>query len=165
MVCACSGDLQTAIRAKADIFESDTMYGAVFPRWLSIGHIFAVQALGWAYDRLKQELKAKGDLTENRAEADPTARLPGFKTVFDLRHRCFAGGGGRNPDALVDSWLKVLRSILPIVVQVLPAEEYQVVRSTEHTDSVAKKTKGLIAGLQILQSSFEDLRKLLKPLK
>jgi hypothetical protein len=65
----------------------------------------------------------------------------------------------------VDAWAKALRSILPIIVQGLPAEEYQVVRSTEHTEAVAKKTKGLVAGLQILQSGFEDLRKLLKTTK
>jgi hypothetical protein len=59
MLCAFSGDLQTAIRAKADIFESDVTYSAVFPRSLSIGHIFAVQTSGWAYDRLKQDLKAR----------------------------------------------------------------------------------------------------------
>jgi hypothetical protein len=62
MLCAFSGDLQTAIRAKADIFESDVTYNKVFPSSLSIGHIFAVQTLGWAYDRVKQELKAKSDL-------------------------------------------------------------------------------------------------------
>lgn len=62
MLCAFSGDLQTAIRAKADIFESDDTYNKVFPGSLSIGHIFAVQTLGWAYDRVKQELKAKSDL-------------------------------------------------------------------------------------------------------
>src|SRR5438045_7417335 len=59
MLCAFSGDLQTAIRAKSDIFESDVTYNKVFPVSLSIGHIFAVQTLGWAYDRVKQELKAK----------------------------------------------------------------------------------------------------------
>ena len=66
------------------------------------------------------------------------------------------------PESVVEAWVRVLRSILPIIVQGLPAEEYQVVRSTEHTESVAKKTKGLIAGLDIIQSSFEDLRQTLK---
>jgi hypothetical protein len=61
--------------------------------------------------------------------------------------------------------LKALKSIVPIIVQSLPAEEYQVVRSTDHTDSVAKKTKGVIAGIEMLQSSFEDIRKLLKPVQ
>ena len=51
------------------------------------------------------------------------------------------------------------------MIQNLPAEEYRVVRSTEYTESVAKTTKGVVAGLQILQSSFEDLRKLLKPVR
>jgi AIPR protein len=61
MLCAFSGDLQTAIRAKADIFESDATYNKVFPGSLSIGHIFAVQTLGWAYDSVKKELKSKSD--------------------------------------------------------------------------------------------------------
>src|SRR5213075_41316 len=61
MLCAYSGDLQTAIRAKADIFESDVTYNRVFPQTLSIGHIFLVQTLGWAHDRIKKELKAKSD--------------------------------------------------------------------------------------------------------
>jgi len=65
----------------------------------------------------------------------------------------------------VDAWVKVLRSTLPIMVQNLPAEEYQVVRSTEHTESVAKATKGVVAGTEILQTSFQDLRKLLKPIQ
>jgi hypothetical protein len=78
--------------------------------------------------------------------------------AFEVRDQLITA----QPDLTVDAWVKVLKSILPIVVQVLPAEEYQVVRSTEHTDSVAKKTKGLIAGLQIIQSSFDDLRHILK---
>lgn len=70
-----------------------------------------------------------------------------------------------NGKQAVDAWVKALKSILPIMVSNLPAEEYQVVRSTEHTESVAKTTKGLVAGLQILESSFAGLRKLLKPVQ
>jgi hypothetical protein len=69
-------------------------------------------------------------------------------------------GGGKQA---VDAWVRVLRAMLPIVVQSLPAEEYQVGRSTEHTDAVARTTKGIIAGFQELQSSFADLRALLTP--
>jgi hypothetical protein len=65
----------------------------------------------------------------------------------------------------VDAWVKVLRSTLPIISQNLRAEEYQVVRSTEHTEAVAKATKGVVAGAEVLQTSFEDLRKLLKPVQ
>jgi hypothetical protein len=62
----------------------------------------------------------------------------------------------------MDAWVKVLRSILPVMVQNLPAEEYQVVRSTEHTSTVSKATKGVVAAAEV-QNSFADLRKLLKP--
>jgi len=49
------------------------------------------------------------------------------------------------------------------MVQFLPqnTDEYQVVRSTEHTQAVAKATKGVVAGVPVLQSSFTDLRSLL----
>jgi hypothetical protein len=186
MVCAFSGDLQTAIRAKADIFESDTTYNAVFPRSISVGHIFAVQTLGWAFDLLKQELKAKvnsRNMTEIEQRQLRLIDFPASKQflicVAGALREEIAGTKVSEPKALelkqefitadsgvaVDAWAKALRSILPIIVQGLPAEEYQVVRSTEHTEAVAKKTKGLVAGLQILQSGFEDLRKLLKTTK
>jgi hypothetical protein len=47
-LCAFGGDLQTAIRAKADIFETEAIYNRVFPAAISTGHIFAVQTLSWA---------------------------------------------------------------------------------------------------------------------
>ena len=184
MLCAFSGDLQTAIRAKADIFESDATYNKVFPHSLSIGHIFSVQTLGWAYDSLKQELKAKSDLGTMTEIEQRQLRLLDFPAskqflisivgalreeiagtrltepkAFELKPE-YISPGGKQPR---EAWIKVLKSILPIIVQSLPAEEYQVVRSTEHTASVAKTTKGLVAGLQILQTSFDDLRALLKP--
>jgi AIPR protein len=186
MLCAFGGDLQTAIRAKADIFESDVAYNKVFPTSLSIGHIFAVQTLGWAYDRVKQDLKAKSDAGSMTDIEQRQLRLldyPASKQflicvvgalreeiagtklsepkTLELKQDFITAGG----EQAVDAWMKVLKSVLPIMVQSLPAEEYQVVRSTEHTESLAKTTKGVVAGLQILQSSFEDLRKLLKPVQ
>ena len=62
----------------------------------------------------------------------------------------------------VDAWLKVLKSILPIMVSNPPAEEYQVVRSTDHAETVVKATRAVLAGVAIVQSTFEDLRNLLK---
>jgi hypothetical protein len=186
MLCAFSGDLQTAIRAKADIFESDSTYRSVFPGTLSIGHIFLVQTLGWAYDRVKAELKAKsssGKVTQIEARQLRLIDYPASKQFLiciagALREE-IAGTKVTDPKLIeikpifitpdgsqaVSAWSKVLRSILPIIVQSLPGEEYQVVRSTEHTESVAKTTKGLVAGLQILQTTFEDLRGLLKPVQ
>lgn len=176
MLCAFGGDLQTAIRAKADIFESDSTYNKVFPASLSIGHIFAVQTLGWAYDRVKQDLKAKSDagkLTDIEARELRLLDYPASKqflicVVGALREEV-AGTKASEPKAIelkdsaitpggkeaVDAWVKVLRSILQVVVQSLPvAEEYQVVRSTEHTQAVSKNTKGVVAGADILQASF-----------
>ncbi|PWU11727.1 MAG: hypothetical protein C5B51_02105 [Terriglobia bacterium] len=184
MLCAFSGQLQTAIRAKADIFESEVTYNEVFPRTLSIGHIFLIQTLGWAYDQLKQDLKAKsssGAMTEIEERQLRLLDYPASKQflvfvvgalreeisgkkisqpkTFELRPEYIAANGQR----AIDAWVKVLKAILPIIVQNLPAEEYQVVRSTEYTEIVAKATKGVVAGVEILHTGFEDLRALLKP--
>ena len=186
MLCAFGGDLQTAIRAKADIFESDVTYDKVFPNSLGIGHLFAVQTLGWAYDQVKQDLKVKSDAASMTEIEQRQLRLldyPASKqflicVVGALREE-IAGTKVSEPKRLelkqefittdgklaVDAWVKVLKSTLPIMVQNLPAEEYQVVRSTEHTELVAKGTKGVVAGAQVLQTSFVDLRKLLKPVQ
>lgn len=157
----------------------------VFPVWISIGHIFAVQTLGWAYDRVKQELKAKsasGGMTEVEEKQLRLLDFPASKqflirVVGDLREE-IAGRQVSQPksfevkpefiqvggEVIIAAWVKVLKSILPTIVQGLPAEEYQVVRSTEYTDTVSQRTKGIVAGAQILQSGFEDLRVMLKPL-
>jgi hypothetical protein len=185
MLCAFGGDLQTAIRAKADIFESDATYNRVFPVWISIGHIFAVQTLGWAYDRVKQELKTKSDaggMTEVEQKQLRLLDFPASKqflvcVVGELREEIAGKQVSQaqtfeiKPDFIevggavaVNAWVKVLKAILPTIVQNLPAEEYQVVRSTEHTQAVAERAKGIVAGAEILQSSFEDLRELLKPI-
>jgi hypothetical protein len=183
MLCAFSGDLQTAIRAKADIFESDVTYSKVFPQSLSVTHIYAIQTLGWAYDALKQELKAKsesGGMTEIEQKQLRLLDFPASKqflifVVGGLREE-IAGCKVTEPRGFeltansiktdnkepVDAWLKVLKSILPIIVSNLPAEEYQVVRSTEHTETVIKGAKAVLAGVAIVQTTFEDLRKLLK---
>ena len=183
MLCAFSGDLQTAIRAKSDIFESDVTYNRVFPVWLSIGHIFAVQTLGWAYDRVKQELKAKSDSDMTDIEHKqlrlldyPASKQFLIRVVGDLREE-IAGRRVSKPqgfeikpefitatgDAAIQAWVKVLRSTLPIIVQNLPAEEYQVVRSTDYTETVSQRAKGIVAGAEVLQTSFKDLRDLLSP--
>lgn len=185
MLCAFAGDLQTAIRAKGDIFESDGTYNNVFPGGLSIGHVFAVQTLGWAYDKVKQELKTAAagvGLTEIQRKQLRLIDYPASKqflvrVIGELREEV-AGQPVREPQAFeikpewikpegpeaVAAWVKVLKSILPVIVQGLPAEEYQVVRSSEHTDTVAAQTKGIVAGAEALQTSFADLRALLKPI-
>src|SRR5262249_11535940 len=143
--------------------------------------IFAVQTLGWAYDRVKQELKAKSDSDMTDIERKqlrlldyPASKQFLIRVVGDLREE-IAGRRVSKPqgfeikpefitstgDVAIQAWVKVLRSILPIIVQNLPAEEYQVVRSTDHTDTVSQRAKGIVAGAEVLQSSFKDLRDLL----
>ncbi len=184
MLCAFSGNLQTAIRAKADIFEVDTTYNAVFPRTLGIGHVFGVQALGWAYDGVKQSLKTKatsGSLTELEEGQLKLLDYPASKQFLirvmgDLREEV-SGRNMPSPQefALMDeaitadgadaisAWQKVIAAILPTIVLSLPADEYQVVRSNDHTKNVVDRVKGIVAGASVLEPSFGDLRGLLKP--
>ena len=150
-----------------------------------MGIFFAVQTLGWAYDRVKHELKTKsaaGSMTDVEEKQLRLLDFPASKqflirVVGDLREE-LAGKQVSQPqafeikadaitpdgEAAVAAWVKVLKSILPTIVQGLPAEEYQVVRSTEHTNTVSQRAKGIVAGAEVLQSSFQDLRGLLKPI-
>ena len=184
MLCAFSGDLQTAIRAKANIFEIDSTYNEVFPGTLGIGHVFGIQVLGWAYDKVKRELKTKlpsGTMTDSekgqlRLLDYPASKQFLIRVMGDLREQI---SGKSLPDPhefalkdeaiLADSseviaaWTQVINAILPTMVEDLPAQEYQVVRSTEHTKYVVGRVRGIVAGAAILQTSFENLRSLLKP--
>ena len=184
MLCAFGGNLQTAIRAKADIFEVDTTYNSVFPGTLGIGHVFGIQTLGWAYDRAKQELKSKAtsesltDLEQRqlrlldfpaskqfliRVMGDLREEISGrsipHSREFSLMDEAITAGGAE----AVAAWLKVINAVLPTIVQDLPAEEYQVVRSTDHTKYVVGRVKGIVAGASVLHTNFKDLRGLLKP--
>jgi hypothetical protein len=184
-LCAFSGDLQTAIRAKADIFESESTYAKVFPVTLSIGHVFAIQTLSWAYDQFKGQLRAKvesKEVTDIQGREFRLLNYPASKqflisVIGELREE-IAGRKlpdrlgfelkpddiSTNPQEVINAWDQVLQAVLPLMVQNLPAgsDEYQVVRSTEHMQSVAKSTKGIVAGVPILQSSFTSLRDKLK---
>ena len=183
MLCAFGGDLQTAIRAKADIFEVDRTYSHIFPDTLEIGHVYAVQTLGWAYDEIKHDLKGKataGDLTNLEIAQLKLLDYPASKQFLvrvmgDLREeisgkrmqnaREFAlkdeaiGNDGANATA---AWSRVIRALLPTIVKNLPAEEYRVVRSNEHTEYVVGRLGGIVAGADVLQPSFEPLRALLR---
>lgn len=184
MLCAFGGDLQTSIRAKADIFESDSTYSMVFPGAISIGHIFAVQTLGWAYDRFKYELKQKSAAGAMSGLEEKQLRLLDYpaskqfliRVMGDLREE-IAGRRvekpqsfeikvehiGNDTERVIAGWLKVIKSILPTIVQSLRAEEYQVVRSSDLTREVSDRTKGIVAGAEEVQSNFRDLRGVLKP--
>ena len=182
MLCAFGGDLQTAIRAKSDIFALDATYKRVFPDALGIGHVFAIQALGWAYEEIKRDLKEKatsgkltslergqlrlldypaskqflvrimGDLREEVSGKNMTTRRQ-----FSLIDEAITSDGKKAKDA----WMKAIRALLPTIVESLPAEEYQVIRSNEHTDYVVARVRGIVAGASVLHSELEDLRALL----
>ena len=189
MLCAFGGNLQTAIRAKADIFEVDTTYNDVFPGTLGIGHVFGIQTLGWAYDRVKQELKTKAasgssltDLEQRqlrlldypaskqfliRVMGDLREEISGrsipHPQEFALKDEAITADGTDDGTEAIAAWLKVISAILPTIVQNLPAEDYQVVRSNDHTNYVVERARGIVAGASVLQVGFEDLRDLLKP--
>ena len=183
LLCAFGGNLQTAIRAKSDIFEVDATYNDVFPNSLGIDHVFGIQSLGWAYDKFKQELKSKaknGSMTGLeqrqlllldypaskqfliRVMGDLREEISGMSVPhpqeFAFKEEAITAGGTE----AIAAWIKVIEALLPTIVGDLPAEEYQVVRSNEHTKTVVQRVQGIVAGATALHSNFEDLRGLLK---
>ena len=183
MLCAFGGNLQTAIRAKAAIFEEDTIYNDVFPSTLGIGHVFGIQTLGRAYDKIKQDLKTKAasaSLTSMEQGQLKLLEFPASKQFLirvmgDLREE-ISGRSMSHPrdfalkdEAItadgteaIEAWRKAINAVLPTIVRNLPVEEYQVVRSTDHTKVVVERVQGIIAGASELQPNFEDLRGLLR---
>ena len=179
MLCAFGGNLQTAIRAKADIFEVEAIYNHVFPSTLAVGHVFGVQTLGWAYDSIKQGLKQKasnGSLTEIQQRQLTLLDYPASKqfliTVMGALREEIAGKPIPGPKEfmlkdeaitpegmqVIAAWMKTINAVLPILVEELPSEEYQVVRSNEHTKAVVRRARGIVAGASMLWPNFDDLR-------
>ncbi len=182
MLCSFGGDLQTAIREKGNIFEVDSFYRDVFPTTISIGHIYAVQSLGWAFDSVKQALKQKLSKTQRELSQERLIEYPASKqfvvhVVGALREE-IAGFRIQSPKELafkeefilphsmaaVGAWTEVLQALLPLMANRLPAAEYEVVRSSEHAKTVAETVGGIVAGLSSYGDSFSTLRsKLLQP--
>jgi hypothetical protein len=179
MLCAFGGDLQTAIRAKAEIFESDATYAKVFPNSITIEHMYAVQTLGWAYDEVKSALRVK--LSSHSAtqieQAEfqlidfPASKQFVLATFSHLREEI----AGRsvphvstfrfrqdkvisNHQPATSAWASALSFLLPLMASNLPALPYEVVRSTAHLGTVATQVRGLTAGLLAFQNPFAMIR-------
>jgi len=58
-LCAFHGDAQTAYRNAKEIFNDDSTYQRVFPGSIRVEHVFLVQALSTALNKVKTELKRK----------------------------------------------------------------------------------------------------------
>lgn len=184
MLCAFGGDLQTAIRGKREIFEDDRTYNKVFPQDIPVGHVLAVQTLGWAFEVVKKELKEKasdGSLTDLEGRQLRLLEYSASKqfvvrVMGDLREE-IGGRGCPQPFAFefveeafsadgadgIEAWTTTIKALLPTVIEDLPDEEYRVVRSSDHTKTVVERTRGIVAGAAALQSSFDDLRAMLRP--
>lgn len=179
MLCAFGGDLQTAIRAKAEIFESDATYAKVFPSFITIEHMYAVQTLGWAYDEVKSALRAKLNskiateiekaqfhlidfpaskqfvlATFSRLREEIAGRsLPDVSTFRFRQDRVVS-----NHQSAINAWASALSFLLPLMASNLPAPPYEVVRSTAYLGTVATQVRGLTAGLLAFQNPFAAIR-------
>ena len=179
MLCAFGGDLQTAIRAKAEIFESDATYAKVFPNSVTIEHMYAVQTLGWAYDEVKSALRVK--LNSNLATQIEQTQFqlidfPASKqfvlAVFSHLREEIAGRSIphvstfrfrqdkviSNHQTATSAWASALSFLLPLMASNLPAAPYEVVRSTAHLATMATQVRGLTAGLLAFQNPFAMIR-------
>lgn len=182
MLCAFGGDLQTAIRAKAEIFESDATYAKVFPNSITIEHMYAVQTLGWAYDGVKSALRAKLNsklATQIEQTQFQLIDFPASKqfvlAIFSHLREEIAGRPIphastlrfrqdkviSNHQAAIDGWASALSFLLPLMTSNLPAPPYEVVRSTAHLATVAAQVRALTAGVLAFQNPFAMVRALL----
>jgi hypothetical protein len=179
MLCAFGGDLQTAIRAKAEIFESDATYAKVFPNSITIEHMYAVQTLGWAYDEVKSSLRVKlssKSATEIEQAEFQLIDFPASKqfvlATFSRLREEIAGRSVphvstfrfrqdkviSNHRPATAAWASALSFLLPLMASNLPAPPYEVVRSTAHLATVATQVRGLTAGLLAFQNPFVMIR-------
>jgi hypothetical protein len=183
-LCAFHGEPQTAFRNKKDIFNDDDTYLRVFPAGLEVEHVFLVQALSSAIDRVKTDLKRRvSDETATQLERQEYEALKysaskhflfyaiGMlaeeimgRRLSDLGEwKCGAESISVDDPSLTESWVQVLHAILPqistIVARMGEDPFYDVPRSAELSKNAAQELKALIASLQrSLEGQFEGVR-------
>lgn len=181
-LCSFHGNPQTAFRNAKEIFTDDATYQKVFPTNISIEHVFLVQALSIAIDRVKSDLK-KGvsdetatQLEEQQWEVLKYSAAKHFmfflvgaaaeeimqRRVSDLHEwKCRPDVISPENKSMANSWETALRALLPQIATVVQRQgkdaSYDVPRSTELSDRVAQDLKALIASTPILGQQFSEL--------
>ncbi|GAB5496210.1 MAG: hypothetical protein Phyf2KO_12900 [Phycisphaerales bacterium] len=176
------GEFQTAIRNRADIFESDEKYNRTFPAGISAEHVFLVQTLSDAIDEKKSTLKAMVSAGEASSEDELLLKFLSYSTskqflIAVTGRLCEQIVGGRVADrfgwkAIAASitpdkarlrlaWTLALDQIYPLVKYAAGSDPYKVVRSTEELERVSDYVSSLLESLKTqFSAGFDNLRSL-----
>ena len=184
-LCAFHGEPQISYRNAKEIFGDDDIYERVFPRNISVEHVFLVRALSIAIDKIKSELNNKvsnetaTQLEERQYEVLKYSASKHFifyvvgalteeimtRKVSDLfEWKSIAGVVAPENVSLANAWTVVLQALLPQIATIVEQQGkdafYDVPRSNEKSKQVARQLKALVASLEsVLSSQFENIRK------
>jgi hypothetical protein len=168
-LCAFHGDLQTAGRNRAAIFNDDSVYHTVFPPTIRAEHVFLVVSLANAFDHLKLELKSAisaGTATELQNKeyevlkyslskhfiiflvGQVAEELMARRVADRFEWRCQQAAITSDGKIMFDAWNAALRTMLPHIETTASAEGsvYDVTRGSGKT--VARNLKALLASLE-----------------
>ena len=184
-LCAFHGDAQTAYRNAKEIFNDDSIYQRVFPGSIRVEHVFLVQALSTAINKVKTELKRKVSnetATQLEEEEYEVLKYSGSKhflfyiigalaeeimdrRVSDLHEwKCRPEIISGDNVSMMNSWAVALGTLLPHMTNIVGRygkdASYDVPRSAELSKQVARELRALIASLEsTLGSQFDEVRR------
>lgn len=178
------GNPQVAYRNAKDIFIDDTLYEQVFPKSVSVQHVFLIRSLSSAIDKVKAGLRDRidaGTATSLDQEQFQVLKFSASKhflffilgslseevmgrRVSDLYEwKCIPDVVSPTNHSLSDAWETALHAVLPhvatIVKQYGKDAFYEVPRSSELSKEVSNKLRALMASLgPVLGSQFDPIR-------
>lgn len=184
-ICAFHGDPQTSYRNAKEIFNDDAIYTRVFPNQISVEHVFMLKSLSTAIDLVKADLKRKvseaiaTEMEEQQYEVLKYSASKHFiffivgvlaeeimgRRVSDLfAWKCRTEIISPESGSMVRSWDAALRALLPIIASIMKnygdTASYDVPRSMEHSKSIAKELRAIIASLDsVLGRQFAEIRR------
>jgi hypothetical protein len=184
-LCAFHGEPQIAYRNSREIFGNDDVYERVFPKNISIEHVFLVRSLSSAIDKIKSELNAKvsnNDATHlEESQFDVLKYSASKHFIFYIigilaeeimsrrmsnlfEWKCKTEVISPDNVSLQKAWDKTLRALLPHIATIEEQQGtdafYDVPRNIEQSKQVVRQLKALIASLEtILGNQFDEIRK------
>lgn len=181
-LCAFQGDAQLASRNANDIFLKDEDYNKVFPREITVEHIYLVVTLANAIDNFKYELKVKiststaTELEQKEYEVlkwsmskhfillvvgKVAEQLMKTRLTNIVNWKCEKAVVKPDWTEMVAIWTEVLQATLPLLASSVATQgsAYDVSRSTQLSKSAYETLSALLASLEApLGSQFSRLR-------
>jgi hypothetical protein len=185
ILCAFHGDPQTSYRNARDIFEDNAVYRKVFPNNICIEHVFLINALSTAIDKIKRELKiriADENATELEQKQYEVLKYSASKHFLlfiigavaeEIMNRrisnkyewkCNSEIVSTENVSLIREWEVTLRAIMPLLANLIQQQgegsAYEIPRSAVLSKEIAQNLKALLASLEsALGGQFDGIRR------